>query len=83
MTIQDKNSITETRLYEQMGLTASTMAYSWSKWNGEKESEKIIFQSAPQLKDEPLTEVTYYLITNLISNMPAVVILDSDYCFTG
>ncbi|KAF6033623.1 hypothetical protein EB796_008066 [Bugula neritina] len=29
-------------LYQQMGLTASAMAYSWSKWNGEKESDKLI-----------------------------------------
>lgn len=57
MTIQDKNALTETRLYQQMALTCSTMAYSWSKWNGDQESEKLIIQSAPQMKDEPLTEV--------------------------
>jgi len=59
VTIQDKNSIAETRLYQQMGLTASAMAYSWSKWNGEKESDKLIIQAAPHIKDEPLIEVKY------------------------
>lgn len=57
VTVQDKNAIAETRMYDQMGLTASAMAYSWSKWNAEKESDKIIVQAAPQLNDEPLTEV--------------------------
>jgi len=56
VTVQEKNGLAETRLYQQMGLTASTMAYSWSKWNGEREKEKIIIQAAPQLADEPLTE---------------------------
>ena len=27
--------MTEDLLYQQMALTASTMAYSWSKWNNE------------------------------------------------
>lgn len=64
VTVQDKNGITETRLYQQMGLTASAMAYSWSKWNGEREKEKIIIQSAPQLADEPLTEVLSHVFMN-------------------
>lgn len=63
VTLQDKNAIAETRLYQQMALTASTMAYSWSKWNGEREPEKIIIQGAPQLADEPLTEVMRYVNT--------------------
>lgn len=57
VTIQDKNAIAESRLYQQMGLTASTMAYSWSKWNGEQEPAKLIIQGAPQMVDEPLIEV--------------------------
>lgn len=63
VTVQNKNAIAETRLYQQMGLTASAMAYSWSKWNGDekREAEKIIVQAAPQLADEPLTEVCFDL----------------------
>ena len=64
VTIQDKNAIAETRLYQQMGLTASTMAYSWSKWNGEQDASKLIIQGTPQLVDEPITEVisTHFII---------------------
>ena len=44
-------------MYQQMALTASAMAYSWSKWNGETERDQIVFQAAESLEDEPLLEV--------------------------
>ena len=48
----------ENALYQQMALTASSMAYSWSKWNNEvKEEAQILVQTAEQLEDEPLLEV--------------------------
>ena len=53
-----QNSVTESRLYQQMALTASTNAYSWSKWNSEIENEeKIVMQGQQHLQDEPLQEV--------------------------
>lgn len=67
VTVQDKNAVAELRLYEQMGLTASAMAYSWSKWNGEQSADKLILQAAPHIVDEPLTEVEKHC-TLLISN---------------
>ena len=49
-----------------MSLTASCMAYSWSKWNSEiKDHEKIVFQGAEHLQDEPLLEVRSYDIRAL------------------
>ena len=42
-----------------MALTASAMAYSWSKWNNEREREEVIFQAAEALEDEPLLEVIF------------------------
>ena len=53
-----QNQVTESNLYQQMALTASTNAYSWSKWNSEVESEeKIVLQGQEHLQDEPLQEV--------------------------
>ena len=53
-----QNSITEERLYQQISMVSSAMAFSWSKWNSEINSEeKIIIQGAEHLQDEPLLEV--------------------------
>lgn len=58
-----QNAITEDRLYQQMGMTASVMAYSWSKWNSEvKDREKIVIQGTVHLEDGPLAEVLYIFI---------------------
>ncbi|XP_076471595.1 dynein axonemal intermediate chain 7-like isoform X4 [Babylonia areolata] len=56
VTVQNKNPIVVERLYDQMGLVASAMAFSWSKWNGEVDSASIIMQGAEALQDEPLLE---------------------------
>ena len=61
----------ESRMYQQMALTASAMAYSWSKWNGETEREQCVFQASEALEDEPLLEVsmlthTMYIDFNLM-----------------
>lgn len=40
-----QNSITEERLYQQMALVCSGMAFSWSKWNNEVgDTERVIVQ---------------------------------------
>ena len=53
-----QNPITEDRLYDQMGLVASAMAFSWSKWNSEVETDSVVVQGAEALQDEPLLEVS-------------------------
>ena len=54
-----QHPVTEERVYQQMALTASSMAYSWSKWNSEiKNREQIIVQGTEHLEDEPLLEVS-------------------------
>ena len=52
-----QNPITIERLYDQIGLVASAMAFSWSKWNGEVDSASVVLQGAEALQDEPLLEV--------------------------
>ena len=43
-----------------MGMTASVLAYSWSKWNTDvKDREKIVIQGAMHLEDGPLAEVNH------------------------
>ena len=55
--------IAEKRLYEQMALLSSAMAFSWSKWNVDiNHREKIIIQGAEHLNDEPLTEVSCHVM---------------------
>ncbi|XP_070199022.1 dynein axonemal intermediate chain 7 homolog isoform X1 [Littorina saxatilis] len=56
VTIQNKNSMVTDRLYEQMGLVASTMAFSWSRWNSEVGEDSIVIQASEALRDEPLLE---------------------------
>jgi hypothetical protein len=46
-------------------LVASTMAFSWSRWNTEvNDREKIVIQAAEHLTDEQLAEVRYLNICN-------------------
>jgi len=56
VTVQNKNPVTVDRLYDQIGLVASSMAFSWSKWNSEVDDTKVIVQAAEALTDEPLLE---------------------------
>ncbi|KAL3842018.1 hypothetical protein ACJMK2_020090 [Sinanodonta woodiana] len=66
VSIQNKHPTIEERAYQQMALTASAMAYSWSKWNGEvQDKEKILFQGTECLNDEPVPEEDWalYLMT--------------------
>ncbi|XP_021353310.1 axonemal 84 kDa protein-like isoform X3 [Mizuhopecten yessoensis] len=57
VSIQNKHPNIEEAAYEQMALTASSFAYSWSKWNGEiQDRDKVFFQVSESLQDEPLLE---------------------------
>jgi len=56
-----KHPLIEDRVYQQMALTASAMAYSWSKWNGETDKDQVVFQAAESLEDEPLLEEDWWV----------------------
>ena len=47
----------EGSIYKEMALTASTFAYTWSKWNADCGKDKIILQAIEQLQDEQPLEV--------------------------
>lgn len=45
-----------------MGLVASAMAFSWSKWNSDVESSTVVLLAAESLNDEALLEVKRVLV---------------------
>ena len=47
----------ENNIYQEMSLTASAFAYTWSKWNADCGKDKIIIQAVEQLEDEQPLEV--------------------------
>ncbi|KAI8783653.1 axonemal 84 kDa protein [Biomphalaria glabrata] len=57
----NKHPLIEDRLYQHMALTASAFAYTWSKWNAERNAGEIVFQAAEALDDEPLLEESWSL----------------------
>jgi cancer susceptibility candidate protein 1 len=60
--ISEKNAAAEVRLYRQMALVASAMAFSWSHWNNDIENrEQIVVQASEQLLDEPPIEEQWWL----------------------
>ncbi|XP_072047400.1 LOW QUALITY PROTEIN: dynein axonemal intermediate chain 7 homolog [Amphiura filiformis] len=52
VSISEKDPDVENGLYQQMALTASHFAYSWSKWNTESGTERIILQGCEKLEDD-------------------------------
>ena len=50
----------ENNIYQEMSLTASAFAYTWSKWNADCGKDKIIIQAVEQLEDEQPLEVNKY-----------------------
>ena len=47
----------ENNIYQEMSLTASAFAYTWSKWNADCGKDKIIIQAVEQLEDDQPLEV--------------------------
>ena len=47
----------ENNIYQEMSLTASAFAYTWSKWHADCGKDKIIIQAVEQLEDEQPLEV--------------------------
>lgn len=57
VSINSKEDWLENNIYQEMALTASSFAYTWSKWNADCGKDKIIIQAIEQLQDEqPLEE---------------------------
>ncbi|XP_029189944.2 dynein axonemal intermediate chain 7 homolog isoform X2 [Acropora millepora] len=57
VSINSKEDWLESNIYQEMALTASAFAYTWSKWNADCGKDKIIIQAVEQLQDEqPLEE---------------------------
>jgi len=57
VSINSKEDWLENSIYQEMALTASAFAYTWSKWNANCGKDKIILQAVEQLQDEqPLEE---------------------------
>lgn len=57
VSINSKENWLENNIYQEMSLTASAVAYTWSKWNADCGKDKIIIQAVEQLEDEqPLEE---------------------------
>ncbi|XP_068762398.1 dynein axonemal intermediate chain 7-like [Montipora capricornis] len=57
VSINSKEDWLEQNIYQEMALTASAFAYTWSKWNADCGKDKIIIQAVEQLQDEqPLEE---------------------------
>ncbi|KXJ05220.1 Protein CASC1, partial [Exaiptasia diaphana] len=56
VSINKKDDRLEKEMYQEMSLTASAFAYSWSKWNAESGEDRIVLQTTEQLQDEMLLE---------------------------
>lgn len=57
VSLNSKEDWLESNIYQEMALTASAFAYTWSKWNADCGKDKIIIQAVEQLEDEqPLEE---------------------------
>ena len=67
----------ESNIYQEMALTASAFAYTWSKWNADCGKDKIIIQAVEQLQDEQPLEVATVNLCKSISSIESVV---SDNC---
>lgn len=62
VSITEKDENVEAAVYEQMSLTASNFAYSWSKWNCEASQEKIVILGAEKLDGNALTDEEWSML---------------------
>lgn len=61
VSVNSKEDWLENNIYQEMALTASAFAYTWSKWNADCGKDKIIIQAVEQLQDEQPLEEDYSL----------------------
>ncbi|XP_037552068.1 dynein axonemal intermediate chain 7 [Nematolebias whitei] len=57
----DKDPLVERAAYEQMALSASSCAFSWSKWNGECGSERLVLKVCEHHDPGPVPEGSWSL----------------------
>ncbi|XP_063960514.1 dynein axonemal intermediate chain 7-like isoform X1 [Lytechinus pictus] len=62
VSVCDKDEQTEGAAYDQMALTASHFAYSWSKWNAETSPDKIILLGCEKLVPEPVKDEEWQVL---------------------
>ncbi|XP_030844896.1 protein CASC1 isoform X2 [Strongylocentrotus purpuratus] len=62
VSVCDKDEQTEGAAYDQMALTASHFAYSWSKWNAETSPDKIILLGCEKLVPEPVKDEDWQVL---------------------
>lgn len=71
-----RGTSTEERMYQQMAMVASAMAFSWSDWNNKVEDPKtFIIQGCERIIDEPLLEedLKLFMITKRRTKMLRMV----------
>ncbi|KAJ8381931.1 hypothetical protein SKAU_G00027090 [Synaphobranchus kaupii] len=61
VSITAKDPLTEQAVYEQMALMASTVAFSWSRWNSHCGQEHMILQACQHMEAEPVPEEAWSL----------------------
>ncbi|KAJ8392335.1 hypothetical protein AAFF_G00076990 [Aldrovandia affinis] len=54
VSITAKDPLTEEAVYEQMAFMASTVAFSWSRWNAQCGQEHIVLQACQHLEADPV-----------------------------
>ncbi|XP_072171689.1 dynein axonemal intermediate chain 7 homolog [Diadema setosum] len=62
VSVSEKDEQTEAAAYDQMALSASYFAYSWSKWNAETPPDKVIMLGAEKLVVEPVKDEDWAVI---------------------
>ncbi|XP_061106681.1 dynein axonemal intermediate chain 7, partial [Conger conger] len=61
VSITAKDPLTEQAIYEQMALMASSVAFSWSRWNSHCGQEHIVLQACQRLEAGPVPDEAWSL----------------------
>ncbi|EDO43086.1 predicted protein, partial [Nematostella vectensis] len=85
VSINKKDSALETTIYKEMALLASSVGFSWSKWNADSGEDKIVLQAAEQLEDDVILEEDWslYLVTTRSSCKLKLKEEDSEFSETN
>ncbi|XP_006027400.1 protein CASC1 isoform X1 [Alligator sinensis] len=59
--VNKKTPLAEIRAYQQMALTASAFAFSWSKWNLESGEDQVVFKVSEHLNPDPIKDEDWSL----------------------
>ncbi|XP_006867014.1 PREDICTED: protein CASC1 [Chrysochloris asiatica] len=66
--VNSKVPVVEMKAYRQMALLSSAFAFSWSKWNLQCDSSKVVFQVKEHLNREPDTEYSNWALLMFSGN---------------